>query len=964
MNKITLLLLFISSILYAQEDTINHSAIKHPKYLENPTEYLSKINHNLIPTQILIDRVLFNDLILKVNGKDKVTTTEYQDFYKIYQSLKLAHNDSSFFVDFDTLINFSNAVYDYDKTNIISILDFNFNRVNPQAISNGDFSELNDGLVLNRVNNNNFLTDRAITFSVFKHNIFGDDIKFQVIDFYKVLNTEKRTLQKLEIDFGNGSGFQEVTLNETITIDYYGESNYIELKLKITYLNTETLNEEVYYAHSSVFRKALSNRSQYPTEESISSVKWWVPKPDVQFDFPEKFIDTMLDIECMLDCHEEDCLSKCKFREYYNYRDYTFDVAILYSPENKATQSSSEIRKLRKPFIMVDGFDPGNKRDYEKTIHTNPDKLLEKEKDDRGLYEFLDGKRSPWDKKEETNSNMVKALQDDGYDIIFVNFRDGAGDILKNAERFQQFLNEVINSSKYRDNKTEETIVVGPSMGGLITRIALKEMEIRKEEHFVKSWISFDSPHSGAYIPLSIQYFLKLMSESEIEAIKKQGDQKLGSLKSIAAQQQLNVHILSSDKMSGTIKNNELYDYLKIIGYPNLSKRYGITNGGMNLLYEISDVKRIINFKVIPSIYGYKINVPIISVDGYALTHNRKPLNGYVLKNIKRIGLEYSIVLNHATLKVNNPITYENTPGGWHTALYSLNRSEDNFYKFNNLAEHYDKATFIPTVSAFGVPVTNETSHLSHNSFTNINDFSSGKIRTPFDAIHGMKDNEEHVKISVNTKEVVIYDWLRPDNTETTRPVIRVGEPIHQTASKPIAYLVKQEIAFAGNGNTFTFQNGADANIVTGKNIKFLPGFTIQSGAKMNAKIQVQQDVILKNATFETTNSQVNREYLNSSPYHQKVYNYDISDVTEETKSYIKLQIYPNPVQDFVNLSIEEDNDNLNTVNIHDVNGKLIYSEQIISNQNKVIDTQNWARGVYFVTVNGKNNIQKTKIVK
>ena len=69
-------------------------------------------------------------------------------------------------------------------------------------------------------------------------------------------------------------------------------------------------------------------------------------------------------------------------------------------------------------------------------------------------------------------------------------------------------------------------------------------------------------------------------------------------------------------------------------------------------------------------------------------------------------------------------------------------------------------------------------------------------------------------------------------------------------------------------------------------------------------------------------------------------------------------------MQDFVNLSIEEDNNNLNTVNIHDVNGKLIFSEQIISNQNKVIDTQNWARGVYIVTIKGKNNIQKTKIVK
>ncbi len=950
--------MFISSILYAQEDTINHSAIKHPKYLENPTEYLSKINHNLIPTQVLIDRVLFNNLILKVNGKDKVTTTEYQDFYKIYQSLKLAHNDSNFFVDFDTLINFSNAVYDYDKTNIISILDFNFNRVNPQAISNGDFSELNDGLVLNRVNDNNFLTDRAITFSVFKHNIFGDDIKFQVIDFYNVLNTDKRSLQKLEIDFGNGSGFQVVTLNETITIDYYGESNYIELKLKITYLNTETLNEEVYYAHSSVYRKALSNRSQYQPESDIASIKYWVQKPHREFYYPNETLKNTCRPSAI---HGNPGTIICRWVSIF--QPYTLDVKILYSPENEPTQSPSVIRKLRKPFIMVDGFDPGDKRNYWQTIKDTPDdKLLQKDRDYRGLYEFLDGKRSPWDKSEEPNSNMIKALQDDGYDLIFVNFREGAGDIFKNAERLQQFLNEVINGPEFRDNKTEEIIMVGPSMGGLITRIALREMEIRKEEHFVKSWISFDSPHSGAYIPLSIQYFLKLMSESKIEEIKKQGDQKLVPLRSIAAQQLLNMHVLTSDNTSPTKLNLELYKYLDSIGYPTSVKRYGITNGGTTKLYEIEGLKKnIFNFKAEKKIGD--ITIFPINVKGYSLAFNTKPLEGEILKKIL-IADEVYTLWSTAGLNNKNSITFENTPGGWHTALYSANKNPDNVNKNYTNGDHFDKATFIPTVSAFGVPVTNETSHLSHNSFTNINDFSSGKIRTPFDAIHGMEKNEEHVKISLETKEQVVRNWLRPDNTETIRPVVRVGEPIHQTASKPVAYLVKQEIAFAGNGNTFTFQEGADANIIAGKNIKFSPGFTTQAGAKMNAKIQVQQDVILKNATFETTNSLANRDYLNPSPYHQKVYNYDISDVTEETKSYIKLQIYPNPVQDFVNLSIEEENDNLNTVNIHDVNGKLIYSDQIISNQNKVIDTQHWARGVYFVTVNGKNNIQKTKILK
>jgi hypothetical protein len=955
MNKITLLLLFISSILYAQEDTINHSAIKHPKYLENPTEYLSKINHNLIPTQILIDRVLFNDLILKVNGKDKVTTTEYQDFYKIYQSLMLAHNDSSFFVDFDTLINFSNAVYDYDKTNILSILDFNFNRVNPQAISNGDFSELNDGLVLNRVNDNNFLTDRAITFSVFKHNIFGDDIKFQVIDFYNVLNTDNRTLQKLEIDFGNGSGFQEVTLNETITVDYYDESRYVELKLKITYLNTETLNEEVYYAHSSVYRKALSNRTQYATEADISSIKYWVPKPHVDFDFPPKIKQW----KCIGAPRESDF--KCFWGAVHS--PFTLDVKILYSEENLKNQSTNGTQKLRKPFIMVDGFDPGNKRDYWTTIKdTEHHKLLPMDRDYRGLYEYLFGGRSPWDESEQSPiSGFAETLRNDGYDLIFVNFRDGAGDVNENAKRLRQFLNEVINSPEYRDNKTEEIVLVGPSMGGLITRIALTEMEKANEEHFVKSWVSFDSPQTGAYIPVSVQALLEGMSKSNIVTISTQGNQKLSALKSAAAKQMLNMHILSENRYSSCQENKDLYQKLDNLHYPIITKRYSITNGGKELQYSTDNDIEIGVLRLKATEWG----IVGIDVAGYRINKNyMKLVSGYIRKN-KFTGGKIDVNLE---IPSSYAIEYENAPGGWHHALYSTNKSKDNKINKNDhldqFGDRYNKAAFIPSVSAFGIPINKNNIHHTWENYTNINDFSSGKIRTPFDAIYGMIKNEEHMKISVETKEQVVRNWLRPDNTETSRPVVRVGEPIHQTASKPVAYLVKQEIVFAGNGNTFTFKEGADANIVAGKNIKFSSGFTIQSGAKLNAKIQVQQDVILKNATFETTNSLVNRDYLNPSPYHQKVYNYDISDVSEKTKSYIKLQIYPNPVQDFINLSIEEENDNLNTVNIHDVNGKLIFSEQIISNQNKLIDTQNWAHGVYFVTVNGKNNIQKTKIVK
>ena len=947
MNKITLLLLFISSILYAQEDTINHSAIKHPKYLENPTEYLSKINHNLIPTQILIDRVLFNDLILKVNGKDKVTSINYSDFYSFYQMFKYSLNDTSEMVPFDSLLQYSDLSYDYDQTNLISILDVNFNQISPAAIVNNDFTEGNDYLINNKANASSFLTNRVVAFTMFTHNIFGNKIKFKVPSALFLSNQENLVLQSVQIDFGNREGYKTVNFDEEIEVNYYLNFNYTEIRLKIEYLNTDNNQTETVYAHHATYRNVDEVNSFY---KSTFNALFKVPKPHKTIYFPER---QEIQLTNKL-CPDNYWVRKLKFCKrtvtYWSYKPYTLEVSILFNPENKSGG------KLRKPFIMVDGFDPEDKRNYFLTRLNNPDDLLPKEKDYRGLFNFLDGERSPWDPSTENNSNMVKALFDDGYDLIFVNFKIGAGDINKNAERVREFFNDVINSPKFRDNKTEEAILVGPSMGGLITRIALREMELAGEEHYVKSWISLDSPHKGASIPIALQYAIKFGTKfkpSILSPFKPNPmDAALKKLDTYAANQLLLHHYSNTwDQANPHPHHIALQNKISELKYPVISKNYAITNGGEGNLY--NNRERIIDFY--PTFYTF--------LKGWG---NYTSGSGQIFEGKRQSAF------NDEKKSTSNHLAIERSPGGWIGALYSINYHKDNSKKASDAwKEHEDNkrlhgqiSNFIPTCSAFGIEVNHDNLFKTHKDFTNINDTISGKIRTPFDAIHGMKDNEEHVKISVETKEQVIERWLQPDNSVTTRPVIRVGEPIHQIATKPVAYLVKQEIAFAGNGNTFTFQNGADANIVAGKNIKFSPGFTIQSGAKMNAKIQVQQDVILKNAAFETANSSVNRDYLNPSPYHQKVYNYDISDVTEEIKSYIKLQIFPNPVQDFVNLSIEEENDNLNTVNIHDVNGKLIFSEQIISNQNKVIDTQHWARGVYFVTVNGKNNIQKTKIVK
>ena len=67
-----------------------------------------------------------------------------------------------------------------------------------------------------------------------------------------------------------------------------------------------------------------------------------------------------------------------------------------------------------------------------------------------------------------------------------------------------------INSIKQGN---EPNVVIGPSMGGLITRYALAYMEQQlantgdnaKWNHETRLWVSFDAPHQGANIPFGVQ---------------------------------------------------------------------------------------------------------------------------------------------------------------------------------------------------------------------------------------------------------------------------------------------------------------------------------------------------------------------------------------------------------------------------------------------------------------------------
>lgn len=104
--------------------------------------------------------------------------------------------------------------------------------------------------------------------------------------------------------------------------------------------------------------------------------------------------------------------------------------------------------------------------------------------------------------------NFLTQLFSQGHDIVFVNLRKPGDFIENNAKVLEQVINWV-NQQKTGNFRGS---VIGFSMGGLIARWCLKDMEDRSIDHKIAHYFSYDAPHQGANIPLGLQYILREMT--------------------------------------------------------------------------------------------------------------------------------------------------------------------------------------------------------------------------------------------------------------------------------------------------------------------------------------------------------------------------------------------------------------------------------------------------------------------
>jgi hypothetical protein len=218
---------------------------------------------------------------------------------------------------------------------------------------------------------------------------------------------------------------------------------------------------------------------------------------------------------------------------------------VYYSPLNR--------RQLVRPVILSDGFSGGS---------SNLDQLW------HGLEENGDYR-------------FISELHATGRDVIILGYDDRTASITANADTAIDCIRRAISERVGRAKLT----VGGFSMGGLVTRYALARMENDPAlpDHETSLYLSYDTPHQGAWFPVALQAFTHFATDKwgDTDGVGPVLRQFSGLLDSPAARQMARWHIEKADDTPEQAP--ERVAFLKALdevgGWPRQVRKIGVANG-------------------------------------------------------------------------------------------------------------------------------------------------------------------------------------------------------------------------------------------------------------------------------------------------------------------------------------------------------------------------------------------------
>ncbi|MBS4013907.1 MAG: T9SS type A sorting domain-containing protein [Bacteroidetes bacterium] len=516
------------------------------------------INTAFLPiNNILIDKTLWLIRPESYDGTSNMDTLNLLKFYQIYSSIRNSHYSiPNEIYHTDSL---KSKVINYDSTLVpISVIFFEYSKLKQNAFDDSLLT-LNNEIIYDVPGRQDspYESDILLAASSMR-TVFSKLYISFVIDSTMFLFSNLSTqIDSIFIDFSDGYGQKQINIGDTLFALYPGNGTYI-VKFSIFKNGTEYNSFSTIYIHST--------SSAFILTDYLS--------PDLEFNL-------------------------------------TSDIAYQggYASGKVSVYLGCDNTEIKKPFIVLPGFDPFGSQTNEVIIY------------------YLNGyNKLPYPCY---NSFAEYLVNEAGYDLIILQYDNGSDYIQRNAFLAETLIDWV--NTELEQNESDLNITLfGISMGGLVGRYALLDMESKGIDHNVQLYISGDTPHQGAHIPYPYQFIAQTLENTVDNLLGEVGSQIGGllfgflgdilgnflmrslsdfiqdeiayntgfdlrqilekSIKSPAAKQMLiNYFTLnffsfppSASYGEHSLRTQLVNEFIQMGNYPNLSKNIAISNGSIN----------------------------------------------------------------------------------------------------------------------------------------------------------------------------------------------------------------------------------------------------------------------------------------------------------------------------------------------------------------------------------------------
>lgn len=781
-----LLCLIFASALHAQKSDTSKT------YVQTMDSLFSEIDKRLITTGILYDRVVPFARLDEFQPND---TSGFNHFRQAWSEL----NRASYAPDFagwQTLKEKLERNLDHHVVDV-GIIHARFQTVERGSDGQVKHLRMENGRFKNVSGKNPFTAKEVLLVAPLKERVWGSNITFRFTEDYW-LKKSVNGLKKLEADLGNDKW--QTIVNEG-------------------WLITNELSES--YSHSGEqllrFKATLSDGSEL---EIQSTLQVTVPSQQAVLlsDGPIKNGEVKASIAFRGYDESVAIRGKNKYRIFYH----------------KTGGNTSQ--RLVKPILIIDGFDPKDERQIE---FNDPGQHPDKE----SLYELMEYDHGG------TQRNLVETLRLQGYDVVVVNHHKytadengkvivGGGDYIERNAMVLIKLIQNLNVELAQNGSNEELVIIGPSMGGLISRYALTYMEKNNMPHNTRLWVSFDSPHLGANIPIAVhQMAYQFGIKGENENSK---DTFLDQLQSVAARQMLieQMERGSSQSIYNHALNNSatfrtrFFNALNSNGLPGSSgfpinlRKIALINGSLLGQRTHTPRERFIDMyakEFFTKLVEVKLN--FMGNPGESVKTFQGKVPGYDAPSMTVINKN-----PRGSMDVVPGATY-NTGEIIYSELKTATDVKAYWFglKFIDLAvtwnKHLDNHSFIPTASSLAF----KNQDFNWNSAYKRNLVCTGEI--PFDSYYGPQRNEEHITLTQSN-----VDW--------------VTEEIKGNEQLPVVHINASDITGPANicNNQTTTFSFSSCEIPGPANWQASPAFQVLS--KSTNSITVQANSSYRGKTF------------------------------------------------------------------------------------------------------------------